>query len=378
MKKYYVADLQEGAKVEDVFLVTWKSVSQTRGGSPFLKLKLTDKSGTIDAIKWDVTESEISKIIPDKFAFIHGTVRTYNGDLQLTIDTCKKCDEDIDPADFIACSTLDRDQMMAELLRLLGTISNPHLQQLADSFFGNNEFCEKFIQAPAATKVHHAYIGGLLEHTLNVTRACAAMAELYPEASRDVLLIAAALHDAGKIEEFEWTNTIKYSDLGHAIGHIVTGAMMVKEAASKIEGFDPTLSLALQHAILSHHGLKEYGSPVLPESIEAMILHSADDLDAKAAMVRKAKEEADTNGDAGLFTKRHFFLDRPIFRGLPQQEESEESSGNVICQNNGDKETFPVSGDNNGGNNEQEYKLSGGLFDADLLAADDYDPFADN
>ncbi len=156
-----------------------------------------------------------------------------------------------------------------------------------------------------------------MEHTLNVMKTCASLADLYPQVDRDLLLTGAALHDIGKVEEYVWDGAIDFSDAGHLVGHIVSGAMMVKEAADKIPGFDPVLNLALQHMILAHHGSKEFGSPKQPKSIEAMMLNHADDLDAKVAIYADAIKDSDGNGETGLFTKKHFILERPIFKGVP-------------------------------------------------------------
>lgn len=347
MKRYYIADFQEGAKVEDVFLIASKSVGSTRSGSPFLKVKLGDKTGTIDAVKWDATETELGSLREQDFVLVHGAVRAYNGDLQLTLDTLRKYSDHIDPTDFLPASPRDPEEMFTELRALLKQIANPHLNSVLTAFFGDKAFAERFGKAPAATKIHHAYIGGLLEHTLNVVNNCIALAGLYSAADRDLLVTAAALHDVGKVEEFEWSVAIKYSDAGHLVGHVVGGAMMVKKAADAIKDFDPILNLALQHAILAHHGMKEYGSPKQPKSIEAMILHAADDLDAKVAMYQNAVAESDRNGDLGLFTKRHFILDRPMFKGVPVQKKEKPAEPGEL------------------------------LFDADLFAADDYDPFSE-
>lgn len=322
MKRFYVENLREGTRVDDVFLITSKSVLNARNGSPYLRLKLADKTGAIDGFKWDATEADAAGVSEDDFVFVHGTVKLYNGGLQLTIDSCRKVDENIDPTDFIASSKHDLDEMMAELEAILAGVADPSLRQLLDVFF-SGELASKFRECPAATRIHHAYIGGLVEHSLNVVRMCAALSELYPDVDRDLLLTAAALHDVGKIEEFDWTVSPRMSDAGHMVGHVVGGTMMVREAANGIDGFDPILNLALQHAILSHHGLKEYGSPKQPKSLEALILHCADDLDAKVAIFKQAIDDANLVPDNSLFTKRHHLLERPIFKGLPARETPE-------------------------------------------------------
>ncbi|MCE5314284.1 MAG: HD domain-containing protein [Armatimonadota bacterium] len=314
MKKIFVANLREGTRIEDIFLVVSKSVANTRTGSQFLKMTLGDKSGTVDAVKWEATESEISRLHDDEHVLVCATVKTYNDKPQLVIESFQRWGEAVDPADFVRSSPRDPNEMMAELMRLLDQVVNPNLRRLLDIFLVSGDYAVKFRQAPAAKKLHHAYVAGLLEHTLNVVRTCAALADSYPQVDRDLLLTAAALHDIGKTEEYLWSGSIKFSDAGHLVGHVVGGAMAVKEACDQIDGFDPMMNLALQHMIISHHGNKEWGSPKQPKSIEAVMLHCADDLDAKVAMFEDAIRNSD---NSGLFTERHFMLERPIFKGLP-------------------------------------------------------------
>ena len=326
MKRNYVANLHEGAKIEDVFLITSKSLGSTRTGLPFIKMRLTDRTGTLDAVKWNATQTELGAASEMDYISARGTVGEYNGQLQLTVDAFRRHTEKVDPSDFLAATSHDVGEMFAELRAILGEVKNPHLVRLLSAFFDDERISRLFREAPAATKVHHACIGGLLEHTLSVLKSSAALSSLYPDADRDLVLTAAALHDIGKIEEYDWSISIRFSEAGHFVGHLVGGAMMTKEAADHIEGFDPLLNLALQHAILSHHGKKEYGSPKQPKSLEAMIVHAADELDADAAMYRNAIADSARDGDVSLFTKRHFFLDRPLFKGIPKSDDPSESS----------------------------------------------------
>lgn len=321
MKKIFVSDMSEGVKVDDVFLVTSKTVASTRNGSQFVRLKLSDKTGEVDAVKWDASESEITRIHEDEYVHIRGIVNIYRENFQLTLETIKKSNEEVDPSDFLRCTPCNIDDMFSELKETLLQIKNPYLVKLINDIFARPNFAKLFCEAPAAKSVHQAYIGGLLEHTLNVVKICVSLACLYPQIDKDLLITAAALHDVGKIDEYTWTGSVKISDEGHLIGHIVSGAMLIRETASEIEGFDPMLSMVLQHMILSHHGLKEYGSPKQPKSMEAEMLHAADDLDAKMAIFSEAIDESETDG---LFTKKHFILDRPIFKGLPIVENNKD------------------------------------------------------
>lgn len=350
MKRFYIQDLREGTKIEDVFLVASKTLANTRSGSPYLRLKLADRTGEVEAVKWEVTESDTARLGEDEYILVSASVATYKDSLQLTVDSIRHWGEPIDPADFLRSCSREPAEMMAELDELLMRVSNPHLKRLLDFFFSNSEFARKFQHAPAAKLNHHACIGGLLEHTLSVTRVCADYASHYPQLDADLLLVGAALHDIGKIEEFECSTSIKSTESGVLVGHVVVGTMMVRQAANSIDRFDPLLSLALQHLVLSHHGQYDWGSPKVPKSIEALALHSADDLDAKIAMFERAIEESDSGGDTSLFTKRSFLLQRPIFKGHRRPGEPGENPP-------------PASPDEEA--------------DLDLFAAD-FDPFADS
>ena len=349
MKQVYVTNLREGDKVDDVFVVASRSLLRTRAGDPFLKAKLTDKTGTVDAIKWNATESEIARLVEGTHIRVHGTVRLYNNELQLNLDSFETIEEDVDASDYVASSERDPDEMFAELQSLLSDVTDANLRRLLDAFFADDEFAGRFREAPAAKSIHHAYVGGLLEHTLNVVRNCSVFAELYPDADRELLLTAAALHDAGKVDEYKWSPAIDLSTEGHFVGHVVGGAMMVRAAVESVEGFDPLVGLALQHAIVAHHGTKEFGSPKRPKTIEALMLHFADDLDAQVEIFRQAIKRSDQSGEGGLFTPRRFPLERPIFKGLSRQ---------------GTEET-PQAGEE--------------PPDTELSASDaDYDPFAED
>lgn len=324
MKRIYVKDLSEGLRVEDIFCVASKTVANARNGSRYLRLKLVDKTGMIMAVKWNATDDEIRNFGERDIIQVRGTTNIYQNELQLTLDFCRKYEQQINPSDFIRVSERAPEEILSDLKVILRTVKRPDLSRLLAAFFDDENFVHKFSQAPAAKSVHHAWVGGLAEHTLNVVRTCATFADLYPQIDRDLIVTAAALHDIGKIDEYTVSLGIDFSDSGHLVGHIVLGAMMVKEAADRIDGFDRLTSLALQHAILAHHGTHEWGSPKRPKSIEAFALHLADDLDAKVDMFRHAIEESDENGEDDLFTKRHFHLDRPIFKGINRRNQQDE------------------------------------------------------
>jgi len=317
MKNYYVSNLHDGARIDDIFLIHSKSLAYTQDGSPFIRLKLGDRTGTIDAIKWDVSEAACDGLANDEYIRVRGVVTTYNGRLQIKIDTFRPYKDKVDPADFLPRSEKDIDEMLEEFNKILASVEHPHLKALLDYFFKDQEFLSRFSTAPAAQKIHHAYIGGLLEHSLSVAKLCELAAAHFPGIDRDLLITGAVLHDIGKIEEFCWDKSIKYSDVGHLIGHVVIGAQMVKEAADKIDGFHPLLKSMMVHIILSHHGEKEWGAVKRPKSLEAIVLHILENLDAKVNTFHQAiGKDASANGSE-LFTEKHWLLGRPLFKGFP-------------------------------------------------------------
>lgn len=315
MKNCYVDNLRDGVRIEDLFLVTGKSIGRTTDGSPYLKLKLTDRTGTIDAIKWDAPEQVSSCLCVDDYVLARGTINRYKDRLQVVLENVRKHTEKVDPADFLPKCPKDIGQMLADLQSVITTVQNPRLRALLDKFFRDPAFIDKFSAAPAALKVHHAYIGGLLEHSLSVAQLCDLVAGHYPDLNRDLLITGSILHDVGKIDEFAWSKSIRYTDSGHLVGHIVGGAMTLDAAMREIPDFHPMLRMALTHMILSHHGTKEFGSPKRPKSLESMVLHMVEDLDAKVKTISEALA-AESQGTSEMFTEKHWLLERPLMRGL--------------------------------------------------------------
>lgn len=336
MKTCYVASLQDGERVDDVFLVTSKSVGKTQDGSTYVRLRLSDRTGTIDAIKWDANQSCYADLALDDYVHVRGTVRSYRDRPQLALDSFLRFAEHVDPTDFLPKCEGDIDEMFGRLRLIIDSVKEPSLAQILSYYFDDEAFVEKFKTAPAAQKIHHAYIGGLLEHTLSVAQGCEMMACRYPQVSRDLLVTGAILHDAGKVQELSWSRSIRYSDVGHLIGHIVTGCSMVEKAAETVSDMNELLRLELQHMILSHHGEKEWGSPKRPKSVHAIILHYIDDLDAKVDMMVKAIEQGKDDPKA-VWTERHWVLDRPLLCRFPPSIGTDASNTISDHENDSDK-----------------------------------------
>ncbi len=322
MKSIYVSDLKNGTQVDGVFLVSSKKVDCTKGGSPYMRLKLTDRTGTVEAVKWDADESELSSVDNGQFVHIWGVVGSYKESLQVKIDSLRLHTDKVDPADYLPQTERDTHEMLSALRSIVATVEHPQLKALLDYFFTDNKFVSKFSTAPAAQKIHHGYIGGLLEHTLSVAQLCSFAAEHFPGVDRSLLITGAILHDVGKIEEFNWDAIIKYADNGHLIGHVVGGAAMVDKAISTIDDFDPLLRQVVLHIILSHHGQKEYGAPKRPKVLEAIIIHFLEDLDAKVNIFQRVVNSETSKRSSSIWTERDWVFDRPLFKGLPTAEEN--------------------------------------------------------
>jgi len=291
VKSPNISDLQPGQPVTGVFLVAAKEVRQKKSGDPYLSLTLVDKTGDIDAKMWDNVEGVLDAFERNDFIRVTGIANIYNNRMQFTVHRLARLSEDaVDCGDFFPASKRDRDEMLAELFAIIAGITNPHIHALLDSIFSAPGMAEKFKTAPAAKSIHHAWLGGLIEHVLSLCTLCKAVAPNYPAVDLDLLLAGAILHDIGKVDELTYARGFGYSDDGQLIGHIVQGVRLVDDAARRVEGFPHGLKTLLDHMILSHHGLLEYGSPKTPVFAEAMLLHQLDNLDSKMECMRSAAD----------------------------------------------------------------------------------------
>ncbi len=294
----YIALLKEGDRVSDVYLCKTKQSLVTKNGKPYDSVILQDKTGTLDGKIWEPGSMGIEDFDDMDYVEIVGDVTSFQGHLQLNIKRARKCHQgEYDPKDYLPVSEHDIDGMYADLMTYLGSVKNEYLQQLLQSFFGQEEFKKRFSNHSAAKSVHHGFVGGLLEHTLGVVRMCNYLAIAYPILNRDLLLTAAAFHDIGKLKELSPFPVNDYTDAGQLLGHIVIGTQWVSEHISKIEGFPARLSGELQHCILAHHGELEYGSPKKPALVEAVALSMADNLDAKLETMKEILEAPGAGGD---------------------------------------------------------------------------------
>lgn len=282
MKKVFISDMVENQNIDSVFLVVEKRVAETRSGIPYLRLRLSDRTGEIEGRVWEQASELAKEFEKDDFVRSKGRVSSYQDTLQIVIHHIQRVPESaIDPSDFLPTSTRDIEAMWDELKTVARGVGNRSLRDLLDAFLNDAEFSAKFKRAPAAKKLHHVYIGGLLEHTINICKLVLAVSEIYSGLNRDVLLTAAILHDIGKIEELTYERSFDYSDQGRLLGHLVIGVEMLEAKIATLNNFSEELALILRHLIISHHGQYIWGSPKRPKTLEAIILHYLDDMDAK-------------------------------------------------------------------------------------------------
>ncbi len=314
----YINDLKPGMEVVVDLKVISKRLQETRDGKKFLLLTLSDRTGIIRAIDWGNAEFHDQVLDIGSIARFTGKIVLYDDRLQLNIFNGEQIvllkEGEYESSRFLAISSKNLKELYQNLLLLIESINDELLKILLNSFFvDDDKFIQKFVDSPAAMKIHHAYKGGLLEHTLEVAKLCNSLSLQYKdEINRDLLISGAILHDIGKIREYMVTSSgIDRTNEGELVGHIAIGCEMLFEKINKIDNFPKYLSNELKHLLLSHHGEMEWGSPVLPKTNEAILLHMADNSDAKIAQFRDIKKR-ESNGDNYSWSNYDRFLNRRI------------------------------------------------------------------
>ena len=286
----YINTLCEGETIRNIYLCKGKRSAETRNGKPYDNLLLQDKTGTLDGKVWDPNSGGIADYEEMDFIEVFGEVTSYNNALQLNIRQIRKAYEDeYNLADYMPTTDKNADSMYEELLRYGGQVKNQYLRQVIEHYFiKDQEFIKKFKGHSAAKSVHHGFVGGLLEHTLSVTKVCEAYCGLYPLLNRDLLLTAAMFHDIGKVEELSDFPANDYTDEGQLLGHIMIGTEWIGAQIRQIPGFPKKLGNELKHCIVAHHGELAFGSPKKPALAEAIALYFADNIDAKMETLKEA------------------------------------------------------------------------------------------
>jgi len=282
MAHKFIKDFKEGDTVDSIYLVREKFFDTTKNGDPYISLELVDRTGMVDARKWDAPKILFDSFNVDDFVKIRGRIEFYKKYPQIKLDNIEKADENkVDASLYIPTVNKDIDELYRILLKELNSVKNPYIKKLLDNIFSQEDIVNKFKRSPAATDFHHPYIGGLLEHSLSCVELAKLIASKYDGINIDLLIGGAGLHDIGKIDELSYKRTFYYADKGRLLGHIVIGANMVEKEIDKISGFPEELKNLILHIILSHHGEHEWGSPKRPMCMEAVIMHYIDNLDAK-------------------------------------------------------------------------------------------------
>jgi len=325
-KKQFISDLEAGARADSIFMVAKKQVRKKKNGDDYCAVTLQDKEGSIEGVLWTEIYRSAGNFTEGDLVSVEGDVKEYKRIKQLVINSIKKIEnkEDIEYSDYIKTSRRDIDEMFAGIKEYAARVKNPHLKKLIDSYFEDKEFVKDFKNAAAAVRYHHAFKGGLLEHTLAVTEICDAISRVYHNLNYDLLVSGAILHDIGKIREYKTLATTKVTDEGKLLGHITIGYGWVLEKIKQINDFPQDLRDRLLHIILSHHGQKEFGSPKRPKILEAFVVYYVDHMDADIGGYNIILEENKSDSDWSYYVKN---FERSVFLKkleLPGDENSED------------------------------------------------------
>ena len=313
MKEFFLSDCShhENKVITSSFVVISKQVKPKKTGEPYLALVLGDRTGQIEAKMWDNVETAIDAFEQEDFIKAKGLLNKYKNRFQFTIHKLRKLlDSEVDFSDYLPKTTKDIGELWQTLAAFVATFKDPHLKALIEAFMSNPDIAEAYRNAPAAKSLHHAYIGGLLEHVVSLFRSCDLVCQNYPQINRDLLLTGAFLHDIGKIYELTYNRSFSYTTRGQLLGHMIIELEMLQAKLAQVPGFPDELKTLVEHLIISHHGEYEFGSPKLPMFPEALMLHYLDDLDSKMEAMR-AHFEREANLD-GPWTGYNASLGRPL------------------------------------------------------------------
>jgi 3'-5' exoribonuclease len=318
MARRFVEQFADGDNIDDVYLVIDKQLRANRNGNPYLQLDLGDRSGHITGRMWNAGEPLFKSFESGDFLQVKGKVQLFQGSLQLIVSGFDKVDSNrIELTDFLPHTKQDVGKMLDRLKAAVRKVSDPNLRALGEAYFIDDEFMRAFCHCPAGVKVHHAYIGGLLEHVVTMMDVADRILPLYPEVNRDLVIMGVFLHDSGKVRELSFTRSFSYSDEGQLLGHLAIGIEMLAEKARSVpdltgEPFPPETLLRLKHLILSHHGEPQFGSPKVPMTPEAVALHLIDLMDSKLAVA--VREVVDDRGHSA-WTPFNASLGRRMYKG---------------------------------------------------------------
>lgn len=321
----YIIDLKPSERVRGAFSIANAQLGRTRNDKPYLRCLISDRTGELPGRMWSVDEGAVSRLPTDGFVHLEGETQAYQGEIQIIIQSIEPIEPTSDQLrELLPCSKRPPEEMFAELSAILGTLEHPAMRALVKAFLDDAFLMDAFRRCPAAKSMHHAYLGGLLEHTLQLLKLADLVCPLYPKINRDLVLTGLFLHDLGKTRELSFEKTFSYTDRGELIGHIVEGVIMLRDKAHQVvretgQRMPPNAIMVLEHIILSHHGVPEFGSPKVPATPEAIVVAMLDNLDAKTTMAVAAARPDHLAGVelGGHFTEKQWALDTKLFRPDP-------------------------------------------------------------
>jgi 3'-5' exoribonuclease len=317
-KKTYVRDLAEGNSISEVFALSQAQRKEAKNG-PYWQLTLTDRTGSIEARIWYPQSQQFEGLQPEQFVAVNGQVASFKDQLQMNITDMAVIDPHeagLDLADFLPSSAVPPEELLREMEEFLNTeLTFKPWSSLCKSVLRDEHIRASILSAPGAKAIHHAYAGGLLEHTLAIMRICRALSELYPQADKEILIVAALFHDLGKAFELSHGISREYTDAGRLLGHIQIGLETLEPFLRKTKDLPESLAMHLKHLIIAHHGELAFGSPCIPQTVEAFILHYADNLDAKINTVQGALKAPD-GGEINGWSEYHRTLGRYLYQPM--------------------------------------------------------------
>lgn len=302
--KRYVAELAIGERLDSTFLLRRCDLRTRQNGEHYLALELADKTGRVSGRMWDNAEATAGAVKEGDYVRVTGVVETWQSSPQIKADKLEPADPaTIDPGDYLPVSQRDTAEMYEELMGIVASVENPHLQALLQATFGDPEVSALFRRAPGGVMLHHAWVGGLLEHTLSVVHLADRAADHYASVDRDLLITGACLHDLGKIWELAYSQAFEYTDEGRLVGHLLLETSWLSKRMDEIDGFPAPLRHHVLHLLASHHGQYEHGAPILPSTPEALVLSYLDDLDSKMGAMDIAIAEAEASGASTAYSR---------------------------------------------------------------------------
>ena len=318
MTKQFVAELVAGSAIDALFLLVERNMAHKKDGNPFLNVVLADRTGQVKGVVWDQVARITAAVAEGDFVHVRARVGEYRGSLQLVVkDMARVPTDQVDASDFLPATARDTGKMFARLKEMTRRMQTAHFKMLFEAFWSDEAFVADYTRAPAAKYMHHAYIGGLLEHTLSMAVLAELIAGHYGGVDRDLLLAGVILHDVGKIRELEYTKRIDYTDEGRLLSHIVIGLAMLDEKLKQVADFPEMQAQLLKHMIISHHGAREFGSPEPPKTLEAVLLNYIDEMDSRVNSIREyvAQDPSD-----GSWTPYHRLLERHFYKGTADSD----------------------------------------------------------